>query len=176
MNGITGPKGIADHKHTHSSKKILYPLLIINVDKGGIFKRIEWEEALDIIVGKLKELLSNRHSILFMNHTGSRELITRHAFRGLWNYLGVVRIDDSICDVNDAKALKLLYGFTYDIFPREMYSLRMVVIWGFNPFANVIYIFHKLLDIKRKGGFIVTIDVRYSETVGYAIFYNAETR
>ncbi len=167
MNVITGPKGIADHKHTHSSKKILYPLLIINVDKGDIFKHTDWEEALDIIVSKLKELLSNRHSILFMDHTSSRGLITRHAFRGLWNYLGVVRIDDSICDANGAKALKLLYGFTYNIFPREIYSLKIVVIRGFNPFANVIYILHKFLDIKRNGEFIVTIDVRYSETVGY---------
>lgn len=103
-----------------------------------------------------------------MDHAGNRGLITRHASRRLWNYLGVSRIDDSICDVNGAKALRLLYGSTYGIFPREMDSLRMVVVWGFNPFASAIHIFHKLLDIKKKGGFIVTIDVRYSETAEYS--------
>ncbi len=165
-NGVTCPKGITDHKHAYSSKRILYPF--ININKSGTFRRIEWDEALDTIVGMLKELLPSRHSILFMDHSGNRGLITKHASRRLWNYLGVARIDDTICDANGEKALRLLYGSTYGIFPKDIDNLRMAIVWGFNPFASAVHIFHTLLGIRRKGGFITTIDVRYSETAEHS--------
>ncbi len=91
-------------------------------------------------------------------------LITRHGSRRLWNYLRVARIDYAVCDAGGAAALRYMYGSTYGIFPRDMESLKMVIVWGFNPAVSAVHMWRHILDARHRGGIIVTIDLRRSET------------
>jgi len=138
---------------------------MINEDKSGIFRRIDWDEALSILASRLIDgLMDSPSKILFYDYAGNRGLITRHASRRLWNYLGAARIDYTICDAAGDKALRLMFGKSYGLFPRDLDKLKMVVLWGFNPYASSPHILNRLLTAKSRGGILVTIDVRFSET------------
>ncbi|KAK4122019.1 hypothetical protein N657DRAFT_576760 [Parathielavia appendiculata] len=61
--GRLGPKGLTGWKAMHSEDRITYPM----VRKNGRLERVSWDEAMDLIVAKSKELQKHltNHSIAF---------------------------------------------------------------------------------------------------------------
>jgi len=168
--GIGCPRGVKDSLRLYSSSRILYP--VENIRKSGIYKRIDWDKALEIIVNKIHEVMEQYgpQTILFLDYAGNRGLINRHGSKRLWNYLRVARIDYTKCDAAGDKALKLIYGTTYGVYPKDMDKLKVIVFWGFNPFSSSIHIWHKAMELRARECTIVVIDVRRSETVKYSDF------
>ncbi len=70
--GITYPRAARELDHVYSSLRVLYPA--INVEKSGVFRRLDWDEALDIVVSRLREVLEVHGSqhILFLDYAGNR--------------------------------------------------------------------------------------------------------
>lgn len=83
--------------------------------------------------------------MLFVEYAGNRGILTRYASRRLWNFLNVTKTDGGICDFSGAKALRLLYGSTYGVFPEDIDRLSMVVVWGFNPAVSAIHMWRRVL-------------------------------
>lgn len=160
--GLTCPRAAKDVERIYSPARVLYP----HIKAGKSFKRIDWESALNVLTSKLRYVLDNYgpQHVLFLEFAGNRGILTRNACRRLWNFLGVTKTDGSICDRNGERALRLTYGSTYGIFPSDIKGLKMGVIWGFNPAVSAMHLWKVLHDIKDMGGYLITIDVRYSET------------
>jgi len=160
--GMLCPRAAKDVERVYSSLRILYP--VINI--GGVFRKIEWDRALETLVHQLSYTLEKwgPEKVLFLEYAGNRGILTRYASRRLWNFLGVARTDGSMCDYSGAKALRLVYGSTYGVFPSDIEKLRTVLIWGFNPAVSAIHLWAKVLGVKDRGGRIITIDARLSET------------
>jgi anaerobic selenocysteine-containing dehydrogenase len=77
-------------------------------------------------------------------HLGTNGVLTRYASRRLWNYLGVTQTDGSICGASGDKALRLVYGSTYGVFPHEIENLGMVVAWGFNVAVSALHLWRRV--------------------------------
>jgi len=160
--GITCPRAARDVDRVYSPLRILYPVL----NNGGVFKKIDWDNALELIVSKFLEVVERWgvEKVLFLEYAGNRGVLTRYASRRLWNFLGVTQSDGSICDFSGSKALRFVYGSTYGISLNDIDKLSMVVIWGFNPAVSAIHLWRKILEVKECRGVVYTIDVRFSET------------
>jgi anaerobic selenocysteine-containing dehydrogenase len=161
--GVLCPRAAKDVERVYSPFRVLYPA--VNIGRG-VFKRVDWDSALDVVVSRLREVLEvyGVEKVLFLENAGNRGILTRYASRRLWNFLGVTQTDRSICDFSGTKALKLVYGSTYGIFPNDIDKVNMVVVWGFNPAVSAIHLWRKILGVRERGGTIATIDVRFTET------------
>ncbi|MEM1982106.1 MAG: molybdopterin-dependent oxidoreductase [Sulfolobales archaeon] len=161
--GITCPRAAKDVDRIYSPARVLYPHISVG---GGVFRRVDWNTALDLIVSRLKEVLNNYgpEHVLFLEYAGNRGILTRNASRRLWNFLGITQTDRSLCDYSGARALRLTYGSTYGIFPDDIDELKMAIVWGFNPAVSAPHLWRRILDIKSRNGYIITVDVRSSET------------
>ncbi|MEM4815048.1 MAG: molybdopterin-dependent oxidoreductase [Ignisphaera sp.] len=161
--GVLCPRAAKDVERVYSPLRILYPSINIG---GGVFKKIDWGYAIDLLVSRLREVLERYGPkyVLLLEYAGNRGILTRHASRRLWNYLAATQTDRSICNYSGARALKLVYGSTYGVFPDDIEQLNMAIIWGFNPAVSAIHLWRRILGIKERGGQIVTVDVRVTET------------
>ena len=160
---ILCPRAAGDAKRVYSSNRVLYPMLNTG---NGFFKRINWDEALDILVSKLKDVIDSHgvEKAIFLEYAGNRGLLSRYASRRLWYFLGVTQTDRSICASSGQQALELIYGSAYGIFPNEIDNLNAVVVWGSNPAVSAIHLWRKILNVRSRGGKIITVDIRLSET------------
>ncbi len=166
--GVTCPRAARDLERVYSPLRILYPMM--NIGKKGVSKKISWDEALDIIVSKLREVLttSGPGNVLLIDYAGNRGLLTRHASRRLWNKLRAARTDYTICDAAGAAALRLVYGSTYGVYPEDLKDYKMIIIWGFNPIVSAIHMWRHIRGVRERGGLLVSIDVRRSETAKHS--------
>jgi len=160
--GVTCPRAAKDVERVYSSLRVFYPA----VNTGFGFRRVDWDSALELLTSRLLEVIERwgPEKVLFLEYAGNRGVLTRYASRRLWNYLGVTQTDGSICDANGDKALRLVYGSTYGVFPHEIENLSMVIAWGFNVAVSALHLWRRILGVKERGGIIYTVDVRLTET------------
>jgi len=161
--GVLCPRAARDVDRVYSPLRVLYPAVNLG---GGVFKKVSWDTALELVSSRLREVLESygAEKVLFLEYAGNRGILTRYASRRLWNFLSVTKTDGSICDFSGAKALRLLYGSTYGISPEDIDRLSMVVVWGFNPAVSAIHMWRRVMGVINRGGRVVTIDVRLTET------------
>ena len=67
------PKGQAGINHVYFPDRILYPMLRVGKRGEGKWKRISWDEALDLMASKLKPLLAAGTPELFMYQYGTAQ-------------------------------------------------------------------------------------------------------
>jgi anaerobic selenocysteine-containing dehydrogenase len=102
---------------------------------------------------------TSKDEILHVDYDGNQGLLTWYFPARLWNALGTVSTDYSICSAEGHNAIKLHYGSSLGALPEDFIKAKAVVFWGSEAAFSFIHGW-KLLANKRK----VTIDVRLSET------------
>ncbi len=166
--GMLCPKAIADPRRVYSRSRILYPY----VRTASGFKRVSWDEAISIIASKLSELLSEPSKILYLEYAGNIGLVTRYFSRRMWNFIRAARTDYSICDAGGEAALKLIYGSTYGILPRDYTKVKLFILWGFNPVVSAPHLFRLISEVRsEKNTPLIAIDIRRSETAKLSDLY-----
>jgi anaerobic selenocysteine-containing dehydrogenase len=171
--GFLCPRGVADIKRAYSPERILYPHTRVGEKPNGPFKRISWEEALNVIVEKLTQIM-NEHgseSILHLDYTGNMGLLTQDLAQRWFYALGLAQTDLSVCSKSGQEALALHYGLSYGVDPDELVNEKLTVYWGFNGAVSAPHLHALSLKSKRKGGLIVAVDPRRSETAKTADFW-----
>ncbi|MDI6904613.1 MAG: molybdopterin-dependent oxidoreductase [Candidatus Bathyarchaeia archaeon] len=78
--GFLCPHGVMDIKRTHSSERILYPYRHVGDKPNGSFERISWDDALNLLVEKLRYALEQfgSDSVLHLDYNGNMGLFTLH--------------------------------------------------------------------------------------------------
>ncbi len=163
--GFTCARGAADHLRLYRNR-VLYPYIRDGKKPGMRFRRVSWDEALDVIVEKLDEVVEEKGSsaVLHIDYAGNMGLLTQYFPLRLWNFIGAASTDYSICSRSGHAALSLHYGLSYGVEPEELADAELVVFWGFNAAVSAPHLWALALDSRRKGGFIVSVDPRRSET------------
>ncbi|MEM3730377.1 MAG: molybdopterin-dependent oxidoreductase [Candidatus Bathyarchaeia archaeon] len=171
--GFLCPRGVMDIKRAYSPMRVLYPHKRVGNKPNGKFERISWDEALDIIVGKLKNTLEKfgPSSVLHLDYSGNMGLLTLHLPQRLFYYLGFSQTDLSICSKSGHEALTLHYGLSYGINPEELPKMKLIVYWGFNAAVSAPHLYALSLKARKCDGKIVVIDPRKSETAKSADFW-----
>ncbi|MBU7024575.1 MAG: molybdopterin-dependent oxidoreductase [Theionarchaea archaeon] len=160
--GVLCPRGYQDIKRATSKNRILYPF--VKVD--DTFQQIPWNRALDLITEPLTQTLRTKgpQSCLQLCFSGNQGLFSSYLPQRLFYALGFTQTDGSLCSKSGHDALSYHYGLSYGVDPDELSEKNLTVYWGFNAAVSAPH-FHRLsLKSQKKGGVIVSVDPRKSET------------
>jgi anaerobic selenocysteine-containing dehydrogenase len=135
------------------------------------FRKINWEESLDIVSRRLARTITERGSrdILFLNYAGNTGLMANAFPKRLWNAMGATQTDGALCSRSGHTGISMHYGESYGANPLEIPSMRLLVFWGFNAAVSAPHIWHLALRARKKGQTkIVVIDPIETDTASKA--------
>jgi anaerobic dimethyl sulfoxide reductase subunit A len=156
----------------HHPERLMFPQKRVGAKGEGKFKRISWDEALDLLAGELirvKEQYGNQGIFLA---TGGGYLASLHngglaASRLLAQFGGYVTHYGNISSEGAVWASLTQYGSVMVGHSREdMLNSRMIILWGWDPArmisgTNTMY---HLIKAREKGARIIAVDPRYTDT------------
>lgn len=163
-------KGITHPQRIYSPERPLYPLKRVGERGEGKFERITWEEAIDTICSKWKELRQKYGpaSIGWWSQSGSFGLLNGCHYLGAYNRLmgklGAIAISGAI-DMNYYTASAAMYGSGLSGSYNEITDLRnarTVIAWGTNFTEAQMQSWHFLADAIEEGCKVIVIDPSFT--------------
>jgi anaerobic selenocysteine-containing dehydrogenase len=162
--------------HVYHPDRLLHPLRRVGPKGAGQWKRISWDEALDEIVTRWKEIIG-RHgaqAILPYSYSGTLGLVQMIVCNArLWNRLGASRLERSICGAAAEMAVDATIGSRVSPPLEDVLHSRLVILWGHNPIATAPHFMPFLQEARRKGCRIIVIDPRKTATARTADWHLA---
>jgi anaerobic selenocysteine-containing dehydrogenase len=155
---------VADYlSYARSPERILYPLRRVGPKGSGDFVRISWDEALETIAAQLSAAIATHgpESIWPFIGTGSMGLIqgAYSAGRRLWNVLGTSRHVQTICTIAGGFGTGYTLGDNrVGMDPETLRFSKLVVLWGANVLSTHPHLWRPVLEARKAGAFVVTID------------------
>lgn len=168
-NGKLCAKGQGGIGQVYHPDRLLYPMKRVGKRGEGKWKRITWDEALDALTAKLKELHDKGTPEKFMFQYGrmkaSSEAIISKCFLTAYG-TATIGNHTSICEVGKWTAQELTWGKHYDV--NDMANTNMVINFGCNVYeAHTSHIPFAQRLVKRRAEKnipLITFDVRLSNT------------
>lgn len=131
-------------QHVHSPDRLTQPLVRDGPKGSGRFRPATWEEALDLVVRKMKEAAAadGPASILPHGYAGHEGILSaRYPFR-FFRAIGATALTKTICEVEGMRALLDCYGGYPGFDERDIDQVDLYVFWGVNPVHSAIHVFH----------------------------------
>jgi anaerobic selenocysteine-containing dehydrogenase len=154
------PKAFASVQWVYSPQRLSYPLKRVGKKGEGKFKRITWDEALDIIASRLSELKEKYGPESLAILAPARRSYSDYLQRFLIAHGSPNYGHSGLCAVQQA------FGFAYTVgFPwlgmggADYEHANLIVIWGANPVyaaapqGNL----KRILDAKERGARLIVI-------------------
>lgn len=164
----------------YSPDRLLYPMRRHpGVAKGQLpqgreaeaFERISWDEALDTIVKKLRQI-SHQHgpeSILPYSYAGTIGLLGYGSMdRRFFHRLGASQLDRTICSTAGGDALVSVYGRKLGTDTEHFRHARYIIAWGANVHGNHVHLWPMIEEARRDGAKLVVIDPYATRTAKLA--------
>jgi anaerobic dimethyl sulfoxide reductase subunit A len=164
-------RGRAYRQRVYSDERLKYPLRRVGERGEGIFERITWDEALDEVSSKIKEIKQKygNSAILLVAGGGNQGMlhgVTSHALM-LHQIGGYTRMWGAPSYEGALFASMATYGTIMTGNTREdLLNSKMIIIWGWNP-ANTIWdpgTSLWLAKAREKGIKIVAIDPMFTDS------------
>jgi anaerobic selenocysteine-containing dehydrogenase len=152
------------------AKRLNTPLRRSGRKPAGSFVPVPWDEALDEIADRLRQVsdTAGADKILTTHYSGTMSLIAFHFPMRFFNRLGATDVDpDSICNKAGHVALKYVYGTSTEGFdPRTVSDSRCILVWGANPSVSAPHAHQQWL--KEAPGAVIVVDPIRTETAAAA--------
>lgn len=161
--------GFICHKVHHFADRVYGPLRLkeplrrVGTKGEGRFEAVSWNDALDAIVAKVREVRDRYggESILPYNYGGSNGFLTQNAVDArFFRRIGASRLLRTVCAAPSSRAADGLYGKMTGT-PLEDYEhARLIVLWGVNPSASGIHLVPIVRKAQKAGGKLAVVDPR----------------
>ncbi|MBL8170655.1 MAG: molybdopterin-dependent oxidoreductase, partial [Acidobacteria bacterium] len=147
-------------ERTYSPQRVLYPMKRVGEKGKGIFTRITWDEALDTIAAKFKEIAAdNPQAIQPYSYAGTMGLVQGESMdRRFFHKLGASLLDRTICASAGAAGYKATIGLSMGTDPERFNEAKLILIWGSNPITSNVHLWPRILEAQRNGAKIIAID------------------
>lgn len=172
--GFSCMKGLHQHKMYDSPDRLRYPLKRV----GDSFERISWQQALQEIGSRVRELRGvSPHSIGMYVGTAAGFSILHPIFaEGFMQGIGSHNIFSSSTQdcANRFATAQEMYGFPFFQPFVDLDHVECMLVVGTNPvvskwtFLQVAHPVKRLKEVKARGGRIIVIDPRHTETAKVA--------
>ena len=147
----------------YGEDRLLYPAVRKGPKGQGVFTRVTWDEALDLIASKMLEIRdrTGAEGILPFSYGGSNGLLTQDTndavlFRGF----GTSRLARTVCAAPTGAANQGLYGKMPSVAYADYVHAKLIVLWGVNPGASGIHLVPFIRQAREAGAALVVIDPR----------------
>jgi len=169
----------------YAPDRILYPLRRKpGVTKGPLkrgreheaFERVSWDEALDAIAVRLREI-ANRYgseSILPYSYAGTIGVLGYGSMdRRFFHRLGASQLDRTICSEAGGRAWNLVYGNKTGLATEDFRLAKLIVAWGANIHGNNIHLWPFVEEARHSGARLLVIDPYRTRTAALADWHIA---
>ncbi len=150
----------------YSAQRVLYPLRRA-VPKGegqgtfDDFLRITWDEALDQIAGRLRQMIAahGAEAILPYSYGGTLGALGNASMdRRFFNRLGASRLERTICSAAGSAGLQSVFGRSTGTDPEQFRHSRHIIGWAENFHGNNVHLWPFVAEARRAGARLVIID------------------
>ena len=162
-NGYICAKVRGFHERVYGDDRLLYPAVRRGAKGKGQFKRVSWDDALDLIAEKMRHTrdTDGAESILPLCYGGSNGFLTQdYADAILFRRLGTSRLLRTVCAAPTGAANMGLYGKMASVVYEDYPSAKLIIIWGVNPGVSGIHLMPFLKEARDNGAYVVVLDPR----------------
>lgn len=160
-------------ERVHSEKRILYPQLRVGKKGAAEFRRIDWEEALELLSAQLKKIQQQfgGESILPYCYAGNMGAVNRFSGFPLFHKLGSSRLDQTICSAAAGAGWQMQCGSLPGCPPENAADAELIVAWGINIKVTNVHFWQYIVAARKKGARLVVIDPYRNQTGKSADIY-----
>lgn len=147
-------------ERTYHPDRLLHPMKRIGAKGEGKFERISWEEALDTIATRLKEIAGrDPQAILPYSYAGTMGLVQGESMAArFFHKLGASLLDRTICASAGGEGYKHTVGARIGTDIEQFQNAKLILIWGGNPIASNLHLWMRVQEAKRRGARVIAID------------------
>jgi anaerobic selenocysteine-containing dehydrogenase len=154
-------------ERVYSPERILHPLRRVGPKGEGKFERITWDEALDAIATRFRQVIANHgpQAILPYSYAGNMGLLSYGSMdRRFFQLLGASLLDRTICASAGAAGYKVTVGKSMGFDPEAVVHARFIVAWGANIISSNVHLWPFVEEARRRGAKLVVVDPYRSRT------------
>jgi anaerobic selenocysteine-containing dehydrogenase len=149
--------------YTRSPQRLLYPMRRVGSKGRGEFVRISWDEALETIATRFGNVIQSHGAEAIWPYVGSGNMGLLQGIYGagrrLWTVLGASRHSYTLCTIAGGFGTGYTLGDNRVGMDPETFRLsKLVVLWGANVLSTHPHLWRPILDARRSGASVVTID------------------
>ncbi len=150
-------------EHVHGPRRVRHPGLREGRKGEGRFRRVSWDEALDLVASRMKDLTARGEGerILPFCYGGSNGYLSQNTSDArLFNRLGASRLARTLCAAPSGRAAAGLYGAMPGTALQDYRHSKLVVLWGANPSVSGIHLVPYVLEAQSRGALLAVVDPR----------------
>jgi anaerobic selenocysteine-containing dehydrogenase len=154
----------------HSPRRLVAPLVRTGAKGAGAFRRASWDEALELVAGRWKQLVA-RHgaeAILPYSYAGTMGLVQRNAGHAFFHRLGASRLDRTICSPAKSAGWKAVMGDSVAPHPDAAERSDLVVLWGINAAATNVHFLSRVKQARARGAAVWAVETYRTPTAALA--------
>lgn len=161
----------------YHADRLLYPMRRIGPKGEGRFERISWDTALDTIAQRLQTV--EPQSVLPYSYGGNMGFLHGGSMdRRFFHRLGASRLERTICSSAGGSALIEALGAKTGTEPEQFAQAKLIIVWGANVHGTSIHLWPFIVEARRRGARLITIDPVLTKTAALAdqhLFINPGT-
>ncbi len=145
----------------YAPERLLYPMRRTGAKGEGRFARISWDEALDEIATRLKDIAGEHgpEAILPYSFAGSMGYLNANGMdRRFFHRVGASRLDRTICSAAGEAGIVAALGVKYGTEPEQFRHSKFILAWGANILATNVHLWPFIVEARRNGAKFYTID------------------
>jgi anaerobic selenocysteine-containing dehydrogenase len=153
-------------ERVYSPDRLLYPAVRVGRKGEGKFRRVTWDEALELVAERFRRARSEAGSasVLPYSYGGSNGLLTQDNIDAqLWRRFGASRLARTVCAAPTGEANMALYGKMPSVTYQDYPDARLIILWGVNPSASGIHLIPFVREAQRRGAKLIVVDPRSTQ-------------
>jgi len=172
MEGSLCPRGAAGVALVNDHERVQHPMIRIGPRGSGHWKKATWEEALDLIGDKFKEIIEKNgaQSVAF----GERVQLTTPIAKTFMKAIGSPNhfTHDALCRGSVRTATNSLFGYTVTDFVPDYKNTKHIILYGRNIFETIeVKAVKNIMYALEHGAILTYIDPRVTVTATKAHRY-----
>lgn len=151
----------------YDEKRLAYPMKRVGKKGEGRFERITWEEALETITSRWKELIETDgpESILPYSYYGNMGILNSESMdRRFFYRLGASQLERKICQSAGEAGYRYTMGDSKGTNPEDTVHAKLIIFWGVNAVSTNMHQVVLAQKARKNGAKIVVIDVHQNQT------------
>jgi anaerobic selenocysteine-containing dehydrogenase len=158
----------------YDPNRLKQPLKRIGPKGEGKFAPISWEEAIDTITSKWKDLIDmhSPESILPYSFYGNMGNLSAEGMdRRFFHRLGASMLERSICNAAGSVGYSYTMGGSFGTDPEETIHTKLFIMWGINAVSTNMHQVTLAQQARKNGAKVVVIDVHKNQTGKWADWF-----
>ena len=150
-------------ERVYGPDRLLYPAVRDGRKGSGRFKRVTWDEAIELVASRFEEAkaTAGAESILPYSYGGSNGMLTQDNIDAqLWRRFGTSRLARTVCAAPTGAANMALYGKMPSVTYQDYPEAKLIILWGVNPSASGIHLIPYVREAQERGAKLIVIDPR----------------